>query len=131
MTENVGGLLVVPPAGSYRELQSINAAQWTALLSSIEQMTDTEYLILDLTEVDGLFDILRHSSRIVTITRSDPISEAKIADYEGLVRREGCEDILTATMRLQLPVFNRLPADITNLTHGPLAEFIGPMIGEL
>lgn len=131
MTENVGGLLVVPPAGSYQELQSVSMAQWIALLTSIEQMTDTEYLILDLSEVDGLFDILRHSSRIVTITRTDPVSEAKMADYEALVRREGCEDILTSTMRLQLPVFNRLPADMTNLAHGPLAEFIGPMIGNL
>lgn len=131
MTENVGGLLVVPPAGSYKELQSVGAQQWLSLLSSIEQMTDTEYLILDLSEVDGLFEILRHSSKVVTITRSDPISEAKMADYEALVRREGCEDILTNTMRLQLPVFNRLPADMTNLTHGPLAEFIGPVVGEM
>lgn len=131
MTENVGGLLVIPPAGSYQELQSVGKAQWIALLTSIEQMTDTEYLILDLTEVDGLFEILRHSSRIVTITRTDAISEAKMADYETLVKREGCEDILTSTMRLQLPVFNRLPADVTNLTHGPLAEFVEPMIGQL
>lgn len=131
MTENVGGLLVVPPAGSFKELQSVGEAQWLSLLSSIEQMTDTEYLILDLSEVDGLFEILRRSGRVVTITRSDPVSEAKMADYEALVRREGGEDILTSTMRLQLPVFSRLPADMTNLTHGPLAEFIGPMIGEL
>lgn len=131
MTENIGGLLVVPPAASYMELQSISAQQWLSLLASIEQTTDTEYLILDLSEIDGLFDVLHRSSRIVTIIRSDPISEAQMADYEALLRREGREDILTETLRLQLPVFSCLPADITNLSHGPLAEFIAPMIGEM
>lgn len=131
MTENVGGLQVVPPAGSYKELQSVSAQQWLSLLTTIEQMTDTEYLVLDLSEVDGLFEILRRSSKVVTITRGDAISEAKTADYEALVRRESCEDILTSTLRLRMPVFSKLPADITNLAHGPLAEFMTPFIGEL
>lgn len=131
MVENLGGMDFVPPMKSFIELRAIQGSQWLELFHTIEQVTEYEYLILDLSEqTDDLFGILRECEQVFTIVREDTISQAKITGYEELLREEGCEDIATKTKRWQLPVFKELPAVMENLTHGEMAEYVRNVLKE-
>ena len=131
MVENLGGMDFVPPMKSFIELRAIQGSQWLELFRTIEQVSEYEYLILDLSEqTDNLFMILRECEQIFTIVRDDPISLAKITGYEALLREGGCEDIATKTRRWQFPVFRELPAVMDNLTHGEMADCVRKALKE-
>lgn len=131
LAENLGSMDFIPPMKSFVELRSIRGSQWLELFQSIEQVTDYEYLILDLSEqTDSLFTILRECEQIFTIERDDAISTAKMTGYENLLRAGGCEDIATKTKRWKFPVFKELPANMENLTHGEMAECVRRLLLE-
>ena len=131
LTENLNGLDYIPPMKSFAELKAIQSGQWMELFHSMEEVTDYEYIILDLSEaVDGVFSILRECERIFTIVREDPFSRAKLSSYEELLRAGGCEDIAAKTRKCSFPVFRELPATLENLTHGEMAEQVEKLLTE-
>jgi len=131
MTEEVGGLFFIPAMRSVSEMRSVRPEQWIRLLRTIEEVTDYEYLILDLTEnADGLFEILRSCDCIYTIERRDPFSEAKIAQYELFLKRMDYQDICARTRRIRFPAFRMLPAQIGSFTRGELADYVRKLLRE-
>ena len=125
MTEKAGKLDFLPPMESFIQLKSIRQDQWMDLFRSIEKVTEYEYCILDLSEqVDGILEILRQCDLVFTITREDGFAEAKMRQYEVLLKSTQYEDIFMKTRRCQLPVFRELPAGILLLTHGELAACV-------
>lgn len=132
MTIDVNGLSVLPPMHSFIELQSIRSDQWIALFNSIEQVSEYEYLILDLSEsTAGLLDILRECTEVITIIRPGClISEAKMQEYRAILQEKGYEDVYAKTRRWQLPVFREIPADFTGLTQTELAARMRKMMAE-
>ena len=72
--------------------------------------------------VRGLFDFFREFDRIVTIVRSDPASAEERRRYDRMLKRTGHEEVCEKTRELELPVFQRLPADLTRYHCGELAD---------
>ena len=131
MVENIGGLEFLPPMKSFIELRTIQGSQWLDLFRTIEQVTEYEYLILDLSEqTDGLFQILRECEQIFTIEREDSVSQAKMLGYEAILRESGWEDLAAKTKRWQFPVFRELPASMESLTHGEMADYVRKILLE-
>ena len=131
MTENAGGLDFLPPMKSFIQLRSIKAEQWMDLFRTIEKVTDDEYCILDLTEqAEGVLEILRQCDYVFTITREDGISQAKLRQYEEVLKSTQYEDIFMKTRRCRLPVFRELPGNLMTLTHGELADCVQRIIDE-
>ena len=129
LTCRLGGLDYIPPMKSFLELRGAQARKWISLFRSMEQMTEYEFLLLDLSEsVDGLFEMLRACEQIITIVREDAVSAAKIGDYERLLREMGCADI--AARKWQFRKFDELPAAMDNLTHGEMAECVQELMEE-
>lgn len=130
MTEDVSGLSVLPPMHSFMELQSIRKDQWLELFRTIEKVTDYEYLILDLSEsTDGLLDILRECSEVITLQRPDcAMSEAKMQEYRSILAAGGYEDVYAKTRRWRLPQFHDLPAGLENLTRSELAARVRKLL---
>lgn len=125
MVENINGLDFIPPMRSFIELRSIRARQWLDLFHTIEQVTEYEYLILDLTEAtDGLLEILRACDEVYMIEREDALSQARIRHYELLLRENEYEDICLKMYRWKFPVFHELPATLEYLTHGEFSDYI-------
>ena len=133
MAENVGGVHVIPPMRSFAEMKTVTAGQWLSLMAAIDRVTDYDYILLDLSVLaDGLFDILRECSTVITIVRpEDRVSGARIEEYRDILREEGYEDVYARTVRLGLPVFRTLPADIRDLARGELAAYIRPLAASL
>lgn len=129
MTQNLNGLRYLPPMHSCAELHSVSGSQWIKLIKAIGEITEYRWLLLDLTEhVDGLPDLLRMCGRICTIERKDGFSQARMQQYESLLRESDYEDLFIKTTRLYLPIFRELPASLHDLTRGSLAEYVQEMM---
>jgi hypothetical protein len=124
-TFRLGKLDYIPPMKSFAELQAAEAEKWLSLFHSMEHLTEYEFIVLDLSEaVNGLFDILRACERIITITREDLISTAKIRAYEQLLQKTGYTDLAAKTRWWQFKMFKEIPAAMDNLTHGEMADCV-------
>ncbi len=131
LTYRLGELDYIPPMKSFLELRSAPAQKWISLFRSMEQMTEYEFVLLDLSEsVDGLFEMLRACEQVITIVREDAVSAAKVGDYERLLREMGCADIAAKTRKWQFRRFEELPAAMDNLTHGEMAECVQKLMEE-
>ena len=131
MSQTVGQLRTVKPAGAYTALAEIGAQTWREFLTTLATKTELEVILCDLSVcVPELPDLLREFDRIFLIERGDPVSAEKLANYERMLRRTGHEDVSTRTRRLSLPVIGRLPADPVRYGEGELAEYFRQVLKE-
>ncbi len=125
MMEHVGGLDFIPPAETARNLSDIRGTQWIDLFHEIENISDYEYLLLDLSDcLTDLWEVLQNCDVIYTIVRDDPLAHAKVEQYEQAMESMKYDDITTKTTKWNLPVFKKLPLKFEELTYGELAGYI-------
>lgn len=125
MVEQAGGLDILPPFDSFLDFVSVSKEEWMQLIREIEEGSDYEYLILDLSDaVQGLFDLLRLCDLIYTISREDGFSMAKIEQYEEVLKKSNYEDIWKKTKNYSIPVIKNLPSGLLQLTYTELAEHV-------
>lgn len=131
IVDSINGLDFIPPVITYKELDSISGEQWIHLFHAIEEATDYEYLILDLSEqVQGLFHILQQCFKVFTITREDCFAVAKVRQYEAMLCMEDCQDIAVNTRKWNLPLFRSIPQNLEQLSHGELGSYVRKIIEE-
>ncbi len=129
MTEELNGMAYLPPACSYPDITMVDGAEWQELLKEIENSGIYEYLVLDLSDcVQGLFDILRLCGQVYTITKEDGIAQAKLEQYESILRYSDYEDVLDKTEKCRLPVFNRLPVSLEQATLSEIGAYVKDML---
>ena len=125
MVEKIGDLDYVPPAKSFVEYKDVQYENWLKLIEAIDEKTDYEYLIMDMSEqVMGLFDILRLCEKVFTLTDEGRVAEAKMSQYITLLKESAYSDILDKTERLRIPRFYDIPGEFELLPYGELAAFI-------
>jgi len=131
MVQNINGLDFIPPGQSGFDMQGITGEQWMELLRTIEKISDYEYLILDLTDgMNGLLELLSHCYRIYTITKDDGFAMAKMNQYEQILRMNELDEIADRTVKCRFPLFEKLPSDLSLMTHGELAGYVRAIIRE-
>lgn len=90
-----------------------------------------EFIILDLDEgVNGLYDLLKNCCKVYTITRDDSFAQAKMEQYEQILKFNGLEEIAQKTVKCRFPIFRELPAGLELMTHGELAAYARSIIKE-
>lgn len=125
MVESIGNLDFVPPVHSFRNFEEITGEQWTGFLNTLEEYTDYEYLVLDLSEnVNGLLDILRMCRTVYTLTDRNRVSRAKLIQYEALLKEYCYSDVLEKTRMTEIPTFREIPGDFELLPYTELTRFI-------
>ena len=131
MVESVNGMDILPPMLCQMDLISIESKEWLKLFYEIENHSEYEYLILDLSDsIQGLFEILRQCSVIYTMTERDGFAMAKIDQYEKMIKQCRYEDILDKTHKCELPKFSYLPEQLDRLTVSELASVVKEKIKE-
>lgn len=131
MTQRVGELDILPPFDSYLDFVSVGREEWMQLIHEIEKGSDYEYLILDLSDaVQGLYDILRLCDYVYTLSREDGFAQAKIAQYEEILKKSNYEDILKKTKCCTIPQIKNLPTGLLQLNFTELAEYVKNCIRE-
>ncbi|MBD5453054.1 MAG: hypothetical protein HDR30_01835 [Lachnospiraceae bacterium] len=131
IVQNINGLDFIPPGQTSLDMQGISAEKWIELLEMIEKVSDYEYLILDLSDgMNGLFELLSRCYKIYTITRDDGFAMAKMHQYEQILQMNGMHDIAGKTVKCKFPFFEKLPLDLSLMTHGELAGYVKAIIQE-
>lgn len=125
MIEHVGELDILPPFDSYLDFISVSGDEWIYLFKEIEKSSRYEYLIIDLSDaIQGLFDILRICNIVYTLSREDGFAEAKIKQYEEVLKRSNYQDIWEKTKYCKVPKIKNLPPGLLQLTYTELSEFV-------
>lgn len=131
MTQRAGELDILPPFDSYLDFVSVSLEEWIQLFQEIEKGSDYEYLILDLSDaVQGLYDILRLCDHVYTLSREDGFAQAKIAQYEDVLKKSNYEDIWKKTKCCTIPQIQNLPPGLLQLNFTELAEYVKTCIQE-
>ncbi|MBO4679525.1 MAG: hypothetical protein J5626_07625 [Lachnospiraceae bacterium] len=129
LKERIGNLDYISPVNAFFKFSQVTKAQWERLIDTILKKTDYEVLILDLSEnVNGLLDILKKCSLVYTITDTDRVATAKVAQYENLLRESSYREILTKTENIRIPKLREIPGNFELLPHSEFADFVKRMI---
>lgn len=127
----INGLYFVPPAGSFLDIQTIEAETWMELLAAIEEEGMFEYIILDLSDcVQGLLELLRKCSMIYTILKEDNMAAAKMKQYEELLEDMEYQDILDKTKKQKIPYIRQIAPRLEQITYGELGEYVRGVLRE-
>lgn len=131
VVQNINGLDFIPPEQAGFDVQSISGEKWLELLETLKTISDYEYVILDLTDgMNGLFELLTHCFKIYTITKDDGFAMAKMKQYEQILQLNDLHDIAGKTVKCRFPFFEKLPSDLSLMTHGELAGYVKAIIQE-
>ena len=100
MTGQLGRLDYIRPMRNEADLRDVKRSEWMRLLDVVGEQCAYKAVILDLGDgICGLYDILGRCERIYTPYISDPVSMAKIRQYEENLREAGREEILRRTVK--------------------------------
>lgn len=125
IVETRDGLDILPSFNNQMDLINIKDEMWIKLIETIERETDYEYLLLDLSDsVQGLFDILKLSDRVITSVDNDEVAIFKLTQYEDCLRLAGYEDVLEKTKKCNVPHQHRRNGEISFLGFGELGEYV-------
>lgn len=129
--QSVGGLDYIPPAQNTLALQEVTGGRWLEFCRAVAAAGQYEYVILDLDEgINGLFELLKSCRKIYTIIREDRFAQAKIEQYEQILRFNELEEIADKTVKCRFPVFRELPSGLDMMTHGELAGYVRSIVKE-
>ncbi len=129
--QNIGGLDYIPPVQYSLGIGEVTGKQWMEFCRDAAAAGQYEYIILDLDEgINGLFELLKNCRKIYTVTREDRFAEAKIYQYEQLLKFNGLEEVAQKTVKCRFPIFRELPEDLELMTYGELAAYVKSIIKE-
>lgn len=98
IVENIDGVDILPPFRSQADLIVIPAEKWISMLEKIEENTDYDYLIIDLSEeVQGMFELMKLSDCIITCVDDEDSAINKLEQYKEGLSESGYEEILEKT----------------------------------
>ena len=104
MVRTIQNLDFVPPAISPADIQNTSSEEWVRLISEIRLNSRYEVLILDLGDsVADIFSVLKECDRIYMPVRQDFLSEAKVRQFEDLLKFWDSDDLQSRLVKLTLP----------------------------
>lgn len=131
MVIQVNGMDLLPPFFSSIDLCRISSEEWVEFLAALVRECPYEYLVLDLCDsIQGLFELLQNCYSIYTITKDDGIAQAKIDQYEKILKMAEYTDILEKTHKQFFPKFFKLPQNIEQLPYSELGEYVKNLLSE-
>ena len=130
MVHNMGGLAYFSPVKAGQTLLELAAEDWMQLFSQIEMLGEYEYVLLDMGDaVNGLTEVLRLCTRIFTPVSRDTRGREKRNQYELVLEKSGCQDILRKTAWLDIPRM-RLPSALKEVPNEEMVHYIQKIMEE-
>ncbi len=102
---SIGGLDVMPSMDRHNDLISITYPEWRNFLRHIEDNTDYEFVILDMTKaVQGLMDIIALCHKMLVTVRDEEKNSEKLVGFKKEI--EGIEDVGENIRYITIPANN-------------------------
>ncbi|MBR1892055.1 MAG: hypothetical protein IJ815_00795 [Lachnospiraceae bacterium] len=123
VVQNIGGLDFIPPVISPLDLKSVDRDIWIEFFNELLSC-DYDKIIIDFGEsLNAIMDIMRECSRVYVPTRNDSVSQAKVEQFEALLRIMDSEEILKKLRKLEIPSFEDVNGRLENLGDGELGRY--------
>lgn len=104
MIQTVNNLDFLPPAASPSDIQETEYGDWIRLLQQIIDNSNYQTVILDLGDgISQLYRLLSQCTRVYMPVRSDPMSQAKLQQFENLLRMQEGDETLERIQKVKLP----------------------------
>ena len=126
-----GGMDVLPPMNNQSDLLSITPNEWIDFLKKLEQQTDYEYVILDLSDgVQGIEQILRHSNIIYQVKNESFIADKKIQKYQAQMIQSGYEDVVNRIRFVSVIDYKSFPETINRIKNTEFGDLVKELLKE-
>lgn len=123
MVQKLDCMDYIPPCESYTDFRQITVEEWQRLLYLIRTQSSYDSVILDMGNVSGHeVELLRQCDGIYVPVRQDPISQAKISQWEHCIQILDGMDVMEKLQKLELPAGALTPGSEGNLCTLPQQE---------
>ena len=126
--QTVGNFDFIPPAFFPEDIRAVGTAQWTAFLSQLARSGGYRTIVLDIgSNVEDLAGLLKLCSRIYMPILPDPVSRAKVMQFERDMEALSMEQLTAEMIRLYLPVTDVRSAGaglIDDQAYGRMGQFV-------
>lgn len=121
----LGDVDMIPPVLNPGNLQDITEDMWKKLMSTLKKGGQYDYILVDVSDfLMGTFAILRESSVIFSMVKTEAMAEAKWQQYCNVLEEAGYKDILEKTMRQEVPYMVELPVNLTEYIPGEMTNYV-------
>ena len=104
MTLSFGNLDYISPVRSPEDLLSVTEEEWEVLLERLVTDAGYECLILDFSDcIQGMAELLGRCGRIYMPVLEDPVSQAKVKQFDKMLDERGFENLREAIQKIRLP----------------------------
>ena len=128
VVRTLGNLDYIPPVRQPWDIRCITLKDCRRLLDNLIRRSAYEVIILDVgTEMEEILDLLRLCTRIYMPVLGDPVSAAKLRQYEDMLALWEYEDLKEKTIRLKPPFYtpvSRGASYVEQLPYGELGDYI-------
>lgn len=132
MIQSINNLDYLPPVLSMEDIQSTTASEWISLLQQIIDYSNYDAIILDLSDsVNQLYKVLEQCTRIYMPIRADPISQAKIQQFEHTLQIWEKQDVLKRIRKIKLPYHRNSKTGVSymdDLVWSELGDYVREML---
>ncbi len=123
MVQKIGNMDFIPPVISPLDIRSVDKETWITFFNELMRC-DYDHVVVDFGDtVDGFLDILQGCSRVFMPVREGAVSEAKVEQFEAMLRIMERENILDITEKIQIPYFGSLSCPPEMLGQSELGEY--------
>ena len=102
--QTVNGLDYIPPAKTALQLRDISCDRLSELVELLTNSCGYECILLDMKEYpDGFMDMLRLCDTVFTVTRPQNADKYRLRVFEGVLGKNGYEDVSARLVKCRLP----------------------------
>ena len=80
--------------------------------------------------MNGLLEVMEYCDRVYTLVRDDIISRSKLEQYESWMVEHSRADIMSKTLKFNLPEFTDVPMRPDMFAHSELAGYVKGVIAD-
>ena len=132
--QTFGSLDIIPPAFFPDDIRDIRPAEWLEFITAAAAAGDYRTIVLDIgTQMQDVTDLLERCTRCYVPILTDPMSRAKVSQFDRNMNALGKEVLLTSMVRIYLPevtVRNSGAALLDDLAYGKMGQFARRLLEE-
>lgn len=131
VVEHFGKVEYVPPVLTGASLAEVSKGVWTDMLELISTDAGYDYIVLDLSDsMQGIYDVLDLCDRIYTITRSDPMSTARLNQFNEILKNVRFANLKEKIHYLTVPFGAKKEVAFEEMIHRELTDYANEVLGD-
>lgn len=129
VTKKYHDLYLLPSMSNQNDLITVPGKIWLELLKKIENETDYEYLVLDLSDgVQGLYEILRQCNLVYELSTENKVSKSKVGQYHLYLEKSGYDDVIKNIKACQIPFYRDFPESFEKLRTTEFGKYVKSLV---